>query len=259
MTLSTIIRGIQPEPFRLLIHGIEGCGKSTFAAQSPDPVFIQTEDGLTQIDVPKFPLSESFDAVIGNLEALLNEKHEYQTVVIDSMDWLEKLATQKALEEFRDKKPNTTLADFDFGKGYAKLIPLFETVIDLLNRLRRERKMNVVLVAHSKSEKVADPTGASYDQCAPRLDKRVNGLCKEWVDVIGFATLAIRTEAQKEGFGQTRNIAKVTKTDGNDRVLYLESNPAIVAKSRYPLPAKMPLDGESFFALLWETIYGKQG
>jgi hypothetical protein len=129
-------------------------------------------------------------------------------------------------------------------------------VIDLLNRLRRERKMNVVLVAHSKTEKIEDPMGASYDQYAPRLDRRVNGLVREWTDVIGFATFSIVRTEEKEGFGK-RTVAKSVKDkEGNDRVLILESSPAIVAKCRYVgLPSKMPLDGEKFFTTLWTMIH----
>ena len=252
MTLSSVIRGIQTEPFRLLIHGVEGAGKSTFSAQAPEPIFVQTEDGIGQIDVPKFPLSESFDSVMDNLNALLNEPHDYQTVVIDSVDWLEKLAVQKVLGMHKDK---ASIADFDFGKGYALLVPLFESIIDVLNRLRRLRKMNVVLIAHTKLEKIADPSGASYDQYAPRLDKRVNGLIREWSDVIAFASIEISRSIEKDGFKQ-RVVAKAVRDrSGNDRVLILESNPAIVAKSRYPLPAKMPLDGEAFFTNLWNIIH----
>jgi hypothetical protein len=255
MTLASITSGIQPEPFRLLIHGTEGIGKSTFAAQAPDPIFIQTEDGLAQIDVPKFPLAESFDAVIENLKALQNEQHDYQTVVIDSVDWLEKLATQKVLAKHDDK---TTLAEFGYGTGYALLIPLFETIIKHLNQLRRVRKMNIVFIAHTRMEKVEDPSGASYDQYAPRLDKRINGLIREWSDIIAFATVEISRSTEKNGFKQ-RVVAKSVKDkDGNDRVLALESTPSIVAKSRYPLPAKMPLDGASFFAMLWNVIYEQQ-
>ena len=253
MTLANIIKGIQPEPFRLLIHGTEGIGKSSFAAQAPNPIFIQTEDGLTRIDVPKFPLAESFDAVLENLNALLTEKHDFQTVIIDSVDWLEKLAAHKVLESHANK---TSLAEFDFGKGYAMLIPLFESVIDILNRLRRERKMNVVLIAHTKMDKVEDPTGGSFDQYAPRLDKRINGLTREWSDIIAFATHSITKTEEKKGF-KTRTVATAKKdADGNDRVLILESTPAIVAKSRYAdLPSKMPLDGEAFFVQLWNTIH----
>jgi len=253
MTLSNIIKGIQPEPFRLLIHGTEGIGKSTFAAEAPDPIFIQTEDGLAQIDVPRFPLAESFDSVVDNLNALLNEDHSYQTVVIDSIDWLEKLTTQKVCADIK----KSTLAELDYGRGYALLIPLFESVINRLNQLRRVRKMNVILIGHTKLEKIADPTGASYDQYAPRLDKRVNGLLKEWVDIITFATHTVSKTEQDEGFKKKRTTVKGVKdTDGNDRVLVLESNPAIVAKSRYiGLPAQMPLNGDAFFTALWHIIY----
>ena len=252
MTLSNIITGIKPEPFRLLIHGSEGVGKSTFAANAPDPIFLQTEDGLGQIDVPRFPVAESFDSVVGNLNALLNEKHSYQTVVIDSVDWLEKLAVHKVLENFKGK---VSLAEIDYGKGYAMLIPLFETIIDLLNQLRRKRKMNVIFIAHTKMEKVEDPSGGSYDQYAPRLDKRINGIVKEWSDIIAFATHSIVKTEEKEGFSK-RTVAKSVKDkDGNTRVLFLESSPAIVAKSRYSLPDKMPLDGEAFFTRLWEIIH----
>jgi hypothetical protein len=218
-------------------------------------VFIQTEDGLGRIDVPKFPLAESFDEVIGNLDALLTEQHSFGTVVIDSIDWLEKLAVQKILE---DNPKMKTLADFGYGQGYARLIPLFEQIIDMLNQLRRKKAMNIVLIAHTRTEKVEDPTGASYDQYAPRLDKRINGLLREWSDLILFASVEISRSTEKDGFKQ-RVIAKAVRDQsGNDRVLILESTPAIVAKSRYPLPVKMPLDGASFFELLWGTIYGKQ-
>jgi hypothetical protein len=255
MTLSNIIKGIQPEPFRLLIHGTEGIGKSTFSACAPDPIFVQTEDGLSQIDVPKFPLAESFDAFTGYLNDLLNEKHGFQTVVIDSVDWLEKLAVHKVLE---DNPKMKTLADFGYGQGYARLIPLFEQIIDLLNRLRRLRKMNVVLIAHTKMEKVEDPNGSSYDQYAPRLDKRVNGMVREWSDLIAFATVEISRSTEKDGLKE-RVVAKAVKDrTGNDRVLILESSPAIVAKSRYTLPDKMPLDGNAFFTELWNTIFKPQ-
>jgi hypothetical protein len=246
-----VIKGIQAEPFRLLIHGTEGIGKSTFAACAPDPIFVQTEDGLGQIDVPRFPLSKTYDNVLENLASLVTEKHDYKTVVIDSADWLESLAVDKVLTIYKGKE---SIADIDFGKGYGMLIPLFRKVITLLNELRDKKSMNSIFVAHTKMEKVEDPGGSSYDQYAPRLDKRINGIVKEWADVIGFATHAIRKEEIKEGFDK-RTVAKSIKQDGNTRILFLESTPAIVAKSRYNLPEQMPLDGDIFFETLWKLIY----
>ncbi|MCL2710573.1 MAG: ATP-binding protein [Planctomycetaceae bacterium] len=248
MTLARIIKGIQPEPFRLLVHGTEGIGKSTFAAQSPDPIFIQTEDGLGQIDAPKFPLAQSLQEVKDNLDALLNEQHDYKTVVIDSLDWLEKLIVPDAVAAAK-----LDAITEGYGKGYAMLASLFHAVIDQLNRLRRERKMNIIFIAHTKMEKVENPSGGSYDQFAPKADKRVTGIAKEWVDIIGFAHRKVTSKDEK---GKAERPTGFTKESGCDRFIRFDSTPAIVAKNRYSgLPEKMPLDGEAFFTALWSIIH----
>ena len=48
--LARIQRGRTPMPPRILIYGTEGIGKSTFASESPKPIFLQTEDGLGEIE-----------------------------------------------------------------------------------------------------------------------------------------------------------------------------------------------------------------
>jgi hypothetical protein len=50
-----------------MIYGAEGVGKSSFAALAPSPIFIQTEDGLGEIDTSRFPLCKTFDEVIQQL------------------------------------------------------------------------------------------------------------------------------------------------------------------------------------------------
>jgi len=39
-------------PPRILIYGPQGIGKSTFISKSMNPVLIQTEDGLGNLDIP---------------------------------------------------------------------------------------------------------------------------------------------------------------------------------------------------------------
>lgn len=46
VSLAEVRFGTSAAPPRILVYGIEGVGKSTFAARFPKPVFIQTEDGL---------------------------------------------------------------------------------------------------------------------------------------------------------------------------------------------------------------------
>ncbi len=88
--LSSITRNT-PKTERVIIYGESGLGKTTFATSAPNPIVIQTEDGLGEIDVPCFPLAESYIDVMKALDALVNESHDFKTVVIDSLDWLETL------------------------------------------------------------------------------------------------------------------------------------------------------------------------
>jgi hypothetical protein len=87
--LSKVQSGRIPKPPRVLCYGVEGIGKSTIGSQAPKPIFIQTEDGLDEIDCDRFPLATSLDQVTTALADLEREQHDYETVVIDSLDWLE--------------------------------------------------------------------------------------------------------------------------------------------------------------------------
>ena len=79
--LNRIERGRVSRPPRLLLYGVEGIGKSSFASCAPRPIFIQTEDGLDEIDCDKFPLATSLADVTTTLGALQSEEHDFQTVV----------------------------------------------------------------------------------------------------------------------------------------------------------------------------------
>jgi len=98
--LSTITRGKENRPPRLFVYGQEGVGKSLFSASAPSPDFVQTEDGLGEIDTAKFPLAKSLADVTSAMTALRDEPHDFQTVVLDSADWLERLIWDRVCQDF---------------------------------------------------------------------------------------------------------------------------------------------------------------
>ena len=98
--LTQVITGKQPTPPRLMIYGSEGVGKSTFAANAPKAIFIQTEDGLSEIDCAKLPLVTSFDELLTQLKAIRDEEHDYQTLCIDSLDWTERLVWDRVCADY---------------------------------------------------------------------------------------------------------------------------------------------------------------
>lgn len=65
-------------PPRILIHGVAGIGKTTFAAGADDPVVVMTVDGLGMLRVPHFPLAGSCADVFDALDALVTEDHSYR-------------------------------------------------------------------------------------------------------------------------------------------------------------------------------------
>ena len=237
--LKQIHKGREPKPPRIMLTGVEGIGKSTWAASAPHPIFIQTEDGLDQIDCHKFPLAKSFGDVMGALSDLYSEKHAYQTVVIDSLDRLELLVWDEVCRQHGAK--SIEKADGGYGRGYVHALTHWREVVEGLEALRNDRGMAVILIAHVRVERFQDPESTAYDRYAPRLHKHACALLVEWVDAVLFATRKFRTETEDAGFGRERTIAAPVGADGGERILRTVGSPTCVAKNRYGLPAELPL------------------
>ena len=75
--LQTIESGRIQKPRRVMLYGVQGIGKSTFGAMALKPVFIQTEDGLGNLDAARFPLAETFDDVMAAIMGLYSEAHDF--------------------------------------------------------------------------------------------------------------------------------------------------------------------------------------
>ena len=242
--LKNISTGRERKAPRLLVYGVEGIGKSTFGASAPNPIFIQTEDGLSEIDCAKFPLANSLNEVISYLTALRDEQHEFQTAVLDSADWLERLIWDQVCNDFGVR--SIEKADGGYGKGYVHALSYWRKIVKLLNDLREQRGMITIILAHSKVERFEDPENAAYDRYTPRLHKSANSILCEWVDAVFFATKKFRVQKESSGFNGERCIASPIGAGGGDRIMRTVGSPACIAKNRYNLPAEIPLSWQSF-------------
>jgi len=231
------------QPPRLIVSGGEGIGKSTFASGAPAPIFVQTEDGLGTIDCKRFPLATTYEQFAVYLNSVATDPHPYQTVVIDSLDWLERLIWDHVCSRSGGVK-NIEKVGGGFAKGYQFALDEWREVVALLEKCRA-RGMVSILIAHSKIEKVQDPENGDYDRHSPRLNKHAQALLTEWADAVLFATrrMAVRTEGA--GFDQ-RKIASSIGHDGGDRVLRTMGSPTCLAKSRYGHPAELPMTWNAF-------------
>lgn len=242
--LDDVIGGQADNPPRLLIHGCEKIGKSSFGASAPGAIFLPTEDGLDRIDCKKFPIVANWPTFLARLKQVRNARHNYATLVIDSMDWLEKLIWRYLCEQ--SKVESIELACGSYGKGYTRAAEMFyELLKEHLDPIRRERNMAIILIAHSKVEKVEEPGIQAYDRSSPRLDKRAMPIVCEWSDAIGFACKRVRVDEDKAAKG-ARNIPHAI---GSDRYLVLsDSKPACLAGNRYGITEDLPLSWDAFAA-----------
>jgi hypothetical protein len=236
--LTNILTGAKPGPRRIAVYGTAGVGKSTFATCAPSPIVIQTEDGLNEIDCHKFPVAQSFDEVMQSLGALYQDDNGYRTVVIDSLDWLERLIHAEVCRQ----RQIATLEDIPFGKGYVFAIQHWRDVLDGLSALRDRRGMTVILIAHAKIERFENPETEAYDRYVPRLHKTASAIVSEWCDEVLFASYRVFTKATDEGFNQKR----VQGLGTGERVLRTTERPSHLAKNRLNLPDELPLAWSEF-------------
>lgn len=244
-----IIKTRKNKPPRILIHADHGLGKSSLAAAAPAPIFIQTEDGLENIDASAFPLCESFDEMLEQLTWLYREQHDFKTLALDSLDWAEALIARHVCKEGGKK----SISDFGYGAGYQAMLEQFGRVIRALNAIREERGMAVVCICHSQIKTYANPLGADYDRHTLKLRDKNAELFMEWCDLIGFMHFSVFTSTSKQGFGQ-----ETTKAyGGTDRVLSCAPNAAYVSKNRYGIVDDIDIpDPATGWAALMNAIHG---
>ncbi len=143
-----MLRAKKPEAvtkrLKLFMFGPAGVGKTTAAIQFPNSYIIDCEKGaenydklITASNSVVFQTTD-INEVIQEVKALLTEKHDFRTLVIDPIttiynDLLEKCELQ---------------VGSDFGRHYGAANKVMKRLANLIMAL----DMNVVITAHAKKE-----------------------------------------------------------------------------------------------------------
>lgn len=237
--LDSIKRSTGIKAPRVMIYGPHGLGKTTFGAGAPSPVFILTEDGLGKLEIDHFPLATSYQDVLDAISSLYSQEHNFNTVVVDSLDWLDNLIWQ----DIHSKHDDKALA---YGKGAVIAADYWRQILDGLSALRDERGMAVVLIAHTEIKRFDSPETEPYDRYRPKLQERSSALIQEWCDAVLFCNYRVLTKETEVGFNKEVRRGITT----GERLMYTTEKPAYLAKNRYGLPDQLPLSWESFAAAI---------
>lgn len=225
-----ITSGKIPRAQRIVVYGPEGIGKSTFASQFPKPVFIDTEGSTEHLDVARTPKPNNWLELISQIQYFIDNDTDYSTLVIDTIDWAEKLCIKNLLSEHS----KSGIEDFGYGQGYVYLYESMDRFLAQLEVLRN-KGMNILFLAHSmvKRHDLPEETG-SYDRYELKLERKTTPLIKEWVDMILFCNYEIYVVEDK---GSSKK-----KATGGTRVIHTSPTPYWSAKNRHALSEKLKME-----------------
>lgn len=186
MQLNDIVKKPEEAPPFIFITGEQGTGKTTLSSYFYKPIFLRTEDGTQSLtgrdDILQTPVATKAESMREVVRMLLEQEHDFKTLVIDSITEADKLFTQEIINKEKENSKNpksskiTSLAQAagGYGAGYGALRESHEQFVSSLLELRDKRKMTIVLIGHVETERCSPPDSEEYMRYTPQLTKTNN-------------------------------------------------------------------------------------
>ena len=204
-----------------------GMGKTTLGSMFPSPVFLRTEDGTQSIqerkDVACFPVSKSSAEVFECIASLFTEKHEFKTLVIDSITALN-IMIEGEIVKADGKAKSINQAAGGYGAGYAAAANIHREIREACGALSEAKGMHIVFLAHADAESVNLPDQDEYSRYTIRMNKRSVAHYSDNVDLVGFIKLRTYVSGDTE--------KKKAVSDGA-RIITCYPVPSHISKNRF--------------------------
>jgi hypothetical protein len=219
----------------LLLYGPTKIGKSTWASQSPNPLFLATEPGLNHLE--RFEVTvDSWASLLEACALLAKGEHPYRTIVIDTVDNAYLMCRRFICE----KNNITDPGDLEYGKGHALVNNEFHRVLTRLAQL----PYGLFLISHAQDVEIKTRTG-KFTKTVPTLPGKSRAIVLGLVDVVLYADMEVAP------VGEDGSAAEET------RVVRTKPSAAYEAGDRTgKLPAMLPLEYAAF-AAAWTAARGK--
>lgn len=216
----------------IVIYGASGIGKSTLASLAPNPVFIDIENGLRRIDCKKTPIVTSWPEFCAQILDFM--KSEYTTCIVDTIDALEAMLHKQLCVEYHWKNIEAP----GYGKGFTIAAERWLDFLSTVDKLLALKK-NIILISHEMIKSISFPDQDTFDRYMIKINKVSSNLIVSRMDAVLFAQMEMVTREDKTG-------ERILGVATGKRVLRCTDQPAWVAKNRFNLQSKEPMDATIF-------------
>ena len=229
-----ILKGRQGGPRRVLFHGTNFIGKTTFASQAFGGCLLANLEDDRDVEMDKSPPIRTWDEWQQFWSYCDQSKDfPYKWIAIDTIDAMQriiekKICTDKGVESMADDK-------FSYGKGNKFIEAMWDRVKFQLDWLHTERGIGIILLAHSEAVKITPPDAPSYERWEPSVCEFARDLLCDWCQEVFFGSFRTYVAEEDAGFNRTRNIAK----GGTERVIRTTPTAGVRAKNRLGMPDVM--------------------
>jgi hypothetical protein len=200
-------------------------------------------------ETPHFPVANKWQDLLASIQALIEQEHDFRTVVIDTINGAERLCHEYVCQ--RDFNGEWGEKGFNaYKRGQEVALNDWKQLIDLFDQLKA-KGVRPLLLAHTATTTFKNPMGADYDRYQADLNQKTWAMTAKWLDAIFFGDFETILANEKDPMRKTKAINSEVV-----RVLYTEERASFDAKNRFGLPAsiEMPNDPKGAYDTLMAAI-----
>lgn len=179
---------------KIWIYGQSFTGKTTLANQFPDPLMLNTDGNIANVDAPYLLINDivktegrmttrvmGWEVFLNILETLEQKQNDFKTIVVDLLEDVFELCRAYTFKELGIEHES----DAGFGKGYDIVRKRY---LDAMKRLTNMDYENIVLLSKEDvSKSITKKGGENITTIRPDIQDKVASKLAGMVDVVARA------------------------------------------------------------------------
>jgi len=229
-------------PLHMLVYGVPGIGKTSFAAYFPNPVFLiePLEDGINNlVEWNQCPKPKDI-LIAADWDEVLEKSHpDYlpvgtQTLILDAIGGFERLCFKHVCaEQYEDDWSKSGFFSYYTGPKTAS-VEYWPELLGNLHTCRMEG-INTIILGHQKTDVFQNPIGADHTQLKPDITNQIAEPSIKNFKAILYYSYEYEVKTPKKDQKKGEKPGKADEDSGS-RMLFTSMHPVYTGKNSFGLP-----------------------